>query len=330
MKNGKSKRKFRTVIIWVLWVLLVQFVLINISASLYAYKLTHLSTAANDTWAKPAPGNIFTKTWRLFTGPEFYRQPLTRTPGFSYSSITLKNPENILIEAWYARPDSASKGTVILFHGLAGNKGQTVDEATAFRDLGYNVMMVDVRAHGNSGGKTTTIGYRESEEVRLAYDHISGTGEKNIFLWGASMGAVEVIKAVSDYRLKPAGIILEMPFLSLQSHLKGRARTLGFPEQPFAFLTTFWIGVERGFIGSGFRTTKYAKDISCPVLEQYGEKDELVLKEETDAVYEAINSTGKKLVAYQHAVHESLLRNDPALWKKEIGDFLKQSSVPIF
>ena len=41
-------------------------------------------------------------------------------------------------------------------------------------------MLVDFRAHGNSDGNTCTIGYDESEDVKLAYDYISNKGEKNI------------------------------------------------------------------------------------------------------------------------------------------------------
>ncbi len=89
-------------------------------------------------------------------------------------------------------------------------------EAYEFRYQGYNVLMVDFRAHGNSGGNTTTIGVREAEEVKLAYDYVSQMGEKKIILWGSSMGAVAIAKAVADYDIKPAGVILEMPFASLQ------------------------------------------------------------------------------------------------------------------
>jgi alpha-beta hydrolase superfamily lysophospholipase len=329
MKNVKTKRRLRSFITWVLWVVLVQFVLVNISAALYAHKLTHLRVFT-DTNQKPGSRNIFAKTWRLFAGPEFYRQSLVQVPGFGYSVVALKTKKNISIAAWYSKTDSTAKGTVILFHGLTSNKGQILDEAMAFRSLGYNVMLVDTRNHGNSGGNSTTIGYRESEEVNLAYSYIKKKGEKNIFLWGTSMGAVEIMKAISEYRLLPSGIIIEMPFLSLQSHLEGRARTLGFPEQPFGFLTTFWIGIEKGFNGFSFKTTRYAGNIHCPVLYQYGGNDKMVLKKETETVYNAIASPDKKLVVYENAVHESFLRNDPATWKKEVANFLEIISKPTF
>jgi hypothetical protein len=74
MKNLRTKRRLRAILLWTLWVLLAQLILINISAGMYAYKLTHLRTATNETWTKSAPANIFAKTWRLFSGPTFYKQ----------------------------------------------------------------------------------------------------------------------------------------------------------------------------------------------------------------------------------------------------------------
>ncbi len=324
MKREKTKKRLRIVFTWLSWAVLIQFVLINISAACYADKLTYLYTPDADTWTKPVSNNIFAKTWRLFTGPKFYRQTNSDTPHFAFTTLYLKTTKDISIEAWYAKTDSTSKGTVILFHGLMGHKAHVMHEAGEFRQLGYHVMMVDVRGHGGSQGNRITLGFRETEEVKLAYDHVAWSGEKNIILWGASMGAVEILKSIVDYDLKPSGIIIEMPFLSLESHLKGRARVLGFPEQPFAFLTSFWIGAERGFSGWGFKTTEYAKKVNCPVLMQYGEKDALVLRYETDAIYQSIASKDKKLVLYEYGGHKQFLQEDPATWIREVDMFLKK------
>jgi alpha-beta hydrolase superfamily lysophospholipase len=114
-----------------------------------------------------------------------------------------------------------------------------------------------------------------------------------------------------------------MPFLSLQTYLKGKARILGFPKQPFAFLTTFWIGVERGFNGFNHNTARYARSIQCPVLMEWGNLDNLVLQGETDKIYNAIASNEKKLVIYNGASHESFLRRDPLKWRIEVEHFLK-------
>jgi uncharacterized protein len=322
MEKQKSRKRLRAIIRLIVWVLVVQFLLINISAALYAYKFTHLYD--NGYSPAPVPGNMLAKTWRLFAGPRFYKLPAIEQPSFKYSTIPLQTKNKKKIEAWYNQLDSGiAKGTVILFHGLTGNKSTVLQQANEFRYWGYNVMLVDTRSHGNSDGNSTTIGFRESEEVKLAYDYAKQMKHEKIYLWGFSMGAVQIIKAVADYGLKPSGVILEMPFGSLQSHIKRRMNSIGFPKQPFGFFITFWIGVEKGFNGFSFNTVKYAKQLNCPALIQYGSRDQLVDKRDVQAIYDAIPSTNKRLVEYMDANHEPFLVKNPVLWRKEVSEFLK-------
>jgi len=322
--NKIKLKRIPSIVRWILWVLLVQFILVNISAALYAYKLTHFYQ--DPSLRNPEPNkNILVKTWRLFTGPRQPKPVIMDMPVFRFDSIKLITKKGISIDGWYGRTDSVVKGTVLLFHGITANKGMMIPEASEFLRFGFNVMLIDFRGHGNSGGKTTTIGMRESEEVKLAYDYIAMLGEKNIFLWGSSMGAVVITKAIADYGLKPAGIILEMPFASMQSHLQAKARVLGFPgfpEKPFGFFVTAWIGIERGFNGFKHRTTLYVAKVSCPVLMQWGALDNYVKKSETEKVYNAIPTSKKELVIYDKAGHESLLQQDSEKWRMEVIEFL--------
>ncbi len=330
METKKRRSNFSLYLRWIGWVLLIQFILINISTAFYAYKLTHVYNDPSLKNAKPSR-NILVKTWRLFTGPRQPRSFISESPAFPYETVIMKTKDGTSIEAWYTRPDSASKGVVILFHGIAANKGMVLSEASEFRYLGYDVMMVDFRGHGNSGGSTTTMGIRESEEVKLAYDYASTKNPKNIYLWGNSMGAVVVSKAIADYGLKLTGAILEMPFGSMQSHLRARARALGFqglPEKPFGFFVTWWIGVERGVKGFKHCTSSYVSKMNCPALVQWGEKDVYVTKKEINNIFESTASTSKKLVVYENGAHSSLLQNDPAKWRTEVESFLNQNSKP--
>lgn len=320
MTNVKKPRPLNKVLKWIGWVLLVQFLLVNISAGLHAYKLTHFYIPT-ETGSKIS-SNIFSKTWKLFAGSNIVKSSIRAGPSFAFETILLKTSNALNIEAWYCPVDSA-KGTVILFHGISSNKSFLLPEATEFRNSGFNVMLVDFRAHGSSDGKSCTTGYLESEEVKLAYDYAMIRSNKKIFLYGISMGAVTIPKAVNDYALQPDGMILEMPFGSLHDHMKARARTLGFPEQPFGIFVTFWIGVEQGFNGFNHKTSTYLKKAHCPVLLQWGAKDNYVLKSETDEIFARLSSANKKLVIYMNAGHESLLLNEPQKWRNEIRKFLE-------
>jgi alpha-beta hydrolase superfamily lysophospholipase len=309
--------RFRSVLKIAGWVVLVQFILINISAALYAYKFTHFYESNGQ---QPSSQNILAKTWRLFVGPKFYKASTEAMPSFPFQNIRLHTQNGLAIHAWYSVVGEA-KGCVILMHGVTANKSYLVNEAEAFRRLGYNVLLFDFRGHGLSEGNTTTFGEDETAEVKAAFDFVRSKGVQKIILFGVSLGAVVAIKAVAEGIVQPDGLIAEMPFGSLQNHLKARAKMVGFPSQPFAFLVTFWMGVERGYNAFKHKATRYAAQVHCPVLLQCGNQDPLVTQEEIESVYRNIPSK-KRLVTYT-AGHESLLGVDVTMWNSEVNGFLK-------
>jgi alpha-beta hydrolase superfamily lysophospholipase len=314
LTNAKLPALLKTI----LWVVLVQLILLNISAASYAYRFTHFKEGIAPVFTS---SNIISRTWKLFVGPRFYKNEKEPLPSFPFESIQLKLKEGQFIDAWYSTwPDS--RKCIIMFHGYSSNKSILNAEAFYYRSLGYNVLMVDIRAHGKSEGACTSFGYKETEEVRTAFEFCKSQGNHSVVLYGVSMGAVMVMKAVADGEVKPAAIIADMPFASLHDHLKARARVTGFISEPFAFFITMWIGIEGGFNGFDLDTGKYARSIDCPVLLQWGEQDRFVTRKEIELVYSHLPAPKKKLVVYPEADHDSYLASDPIRWKKEVGAFL--------
>lgn len=318
MQSTKAK-DFRYYLKWALWVLLVQFVLANISASIYAYKFTHFYDAPASSYSSQ---NIFNKTWKLFVGPKFYKNTNEPEPSFSYEQVQLKTSEGIPIDAWYSKTDS-STACVILVHGYSTNKGFLEDEAVLFKRWGYSVLLFDLRGHGRSGGNTTSFGVKETDELQKAYEFARQKGNSKIILYGGSMGAGICIKAVAEGKIHPDAIIADAPFGTLHQHFKARVRVLGFPSEPFAGLITFWIGMEKGFNSFQYDIRSYAKKVNCPVLIEWGEQDQYVSNNETEGIFKNLNSKNKKLVIYPDAGHGAFMQADPLKWEKEIQTFLK-------
>jgi uncharacterized protein len=320
MNLTNKRNKIRSVFRLILWAILIQFLLINISGLLYGYKLTYFY----DPSPKPQPAyskNIFAKTWRLFIGPRLQKSIVDDVPHFSYNTVHLFTKDSLNIEGWYVPVDS-SKGTVILVHGLGGNKSMLLKEAYEFMYFGFNVMLIDLRAHGNSSGSVTTLGFLESEDVKLAYDFILKKGERNIILYGFSLGATAIAKAIYDYDLSPSRVILEIPFESQERLFAKRGKFLGFPEEPFGAIVTFWASIERNFNAFKQHTSEYVQKVKCPVLLQYAALDKIVSSEETNSIFGHIVSNDKKIVKYENADHGFLLNYDPQKWRKEVYDFL--------
>ncbi len=323
MNKTNMRKAVRSVFKWILWMFLAQFVLINISGIIYGYKLTHFYEPLPGATDETPSRNIFVKTWRIFKGPTYRKITNEESPEFPYQTIQLLTKDGLSLEAWYIPVDS-SKGTVILFHGLGGNKSNILKQAYEFRYLGFTVMLVDMRAHGRSNGNITTMGFCESEDVKLAYEYISKKGEKNIILYGFSLGSVVIAKAFYDYNIAPSRIILEIPFSNMRKLIGVRGKMIGFPEKPFGSFVTFWGSIEQGFNGFRQDTYKYVQKINCPVLIQCGETDIFASPAERDVIFKNIPVSEKKLVVYEHAVHQSLLGADPLKWRQEISEFISK------
>lgn len=321
MQKTKTN-KLRFYVKWLLWIVLAQFILANISASVYAYKFTHFKNP-------PAPShssqNIFNKTWKLFVGPTFYKDTIEPQPSFSYQNISLQTSDHIPIDAWYSATDSA-KTCVILVHGYSLNKSVMNNEAAMFRHWGFSVLLIDLRGHGKSGGSSTTFGVKETDELQKAFQFVKHQGYSNIIVYGMSLGAVVAMKATAENKINPSAVIADMPFGKLRNHFRKRAELLGFPSEPFATLVTAWIGIENNFNGLSYDITLYAPEINCPVLVQWGKKDQYIMQNEIENIYHHLASKNKKLVMYPDAGHELFLRNDPAVWQKEVQTFLSTVS----
>ena len=302
-------------------IILVLFILLNIQTAFHAYKFTHFYDRDELTLKKPEDKTGWDKTKEILFGINAVKKANTVLPDSTFQIVHFESSTCPTLEAWYITATN-SRGTVCMFHGHGGNKSDIYAESVEFRKLGYNTLLMDFRAHGDSKGNTSTIGYEESEDVKLAYDYIKTKGEKNIVLWGISMGAAAVSKSIVDYKLNPTKVILEMPFGSIKEAAEGRIKMMKIPAEPLATMITFWGGIEHGFWAFNMKPAQFVKEITCPVLLQWGKHDPRVTEHETNEIFTNITAE-KKLVVYENSGHESLCKKENAKWVNEITDFLK-------
>lgn len=307
---------------FVLRVSLVLFLLLNVITAFHAYKFTHIYNRDEVEIKNNDQKNGWDVTKDILFGAKAVKLQ-NPAPDSSIENVILTTSNKINLEGWYIKTPGLAKGTVILFHGHLSKKSSVASEAAGFRQMGYNTLLVDFRAHGGSGGNTCTIGYDESEDVKLAYDHIQSRGEKNIVLWGISMGAAAISKAISDFGLRPSKVILEMPFATIKQAAHGRIKMMGMPPEPLSTLVLFWGSVENGFWAFGMKPAEFVKKITMPTLLQWGRNDPRVLQEETDTIFK--NIAGKKqLVVYENAGHQSLCDQENEKWMATVSNFLNQ------
>jgi hypothetical protein len=312
MKNKKNLRRF-------LWFAGFLFILLNVIAFLHAYHFTHFSTAEKTRTKDPGSLSFGEKLNIALTGVSNPRPRNILVPGLAYETIKIKS--NRSIECWLIKV-SAAKGTVILFHGYGGSKSSLIDKAEVFLKLGYNTLLVDFMGSGGSEGSQTTIGYKEAKQVKSCCEYLVQKGESRIILFGTSMGAVAIMKALHETRLPVAGIIIECPFGTMLRTVRNRFSIMGVPSFPMAHLVVLWGGVQNGFNAFDHNPVKYARAITCPTLLLYGDKDLKVTKEETIQIFERLDCP-KKLVTFPLAGHENYLIKYSLEWTNAVNTFLQ-------
>lgn len=301
-----------------LWALTAIFVLMNIVAMFHSYKFTHFTNNKTEKTKAPKKLTNEQKIRTLILGVSNPKPENKIIPTTKFKTIKLKS--NKEIECWSIK-SKKTKGTVIIFHGYGGNKSSMLDKAKIFLELGYNTLLVDFMGSGGSEGDQTTIGFLEAEQVKTCFDYCAKKGEKNIYLFGTSMGSVSIMKSINDYAINPKGIIIECPFGSMYETVCARFKSMNAPTFPMAGLLVFWGGLQNGFWAFGHKPIEYAKKISCPTLLLYGAKDEKVSRKEIDKIFNNLKGY-KKLRIYQKAGHEDYSKKYKREWTQDIQEFL--------
>lgn len=311
MKKKTTKR--------ILWFLLTLFLIGNIITYNHAYRFTHFSENQKPKTQKPESLSFSEKLSALFFGINIPKPVNKTTPERVYSTIELKSRETL--ESWLI-PAPSSNGIVLMFHGYSSSKSGLLRYAEEFYNLGYTTMLVDFMGSGNSSGNVTTVGFKEGYDVKVAFDHIKQQyPDKEIILFGVSMGAAAILKSVHTYDITPDKIILECPFGTMLATAKKRFEAMNVPSFPFAELLLFYGGFQNGFNAFTHKPIEYAKKIQMPVLLMYGAKDARVSRKETDDIFN--NFPGEKqLVVFKNSAHEIYLNDHAEDWKQAVSAFL--------
>ena len=143
-----------------------------------------------------------------------------------------------------------------------------------------------------------------------------------MILYGPSMGAVAILRAVSEGWARPEALILECPFDRFTTTIGNRYEWLGLPRFPFAPLVAFWVGAQQGFNGLAHNPVEYARHVTCPTLLLQGEFDESVGRR---FVGEVAHSLGRdaRFQLIPGAGHAFLVTRAEKIWRGSVTGFMK-------
>jgi uncharacterized protein len=177
---------------------------------------------------------------------------------FDYKEIFIQNKEEIKLKAWLHEKDLINKKTIIFFHGNAGNLSNRNYKLNELSKFDVNFLIVAYRGFSGNQGKPDEQGLYEDARSTLDWLKIKGVKEKNLILYGESLGTAIAIETAQNKNL--AGIILESPFTSMVELAQKY-----YPALPVKYL-----------LKDKYETIIKLPNISSPLLILHGRLDAIV------------------------------------------------------
>ena len=200
----------------------------------------------------------------IFSMIPYYKVSITSLDGFKLYGRYYKNGN--------------SKKTLVFFHGYHADPLNNINTpGLKFLHLGYNILLITERAHGESEGKYITFGVKESDDALLWLDFLNKEYKpEEVILWGVSMGCATVEMISNRLPSNVKGLILDCGFTgayeevsySIQRRLKIK------PRITMAFMSLF--ANIHGFTLEKSKAKDALKDCKTPCLFIHGKNDLMV------------------------------------------------------
>ena len=121
-----------------------------------------------------------------------------------------------ILRGWKLRSAKPSGDWVLLFHGVADKRMGVLEHALVLLNAGYDLVMIDARAHRASEGAMATYGWLERNDTRAIVDSLEATEHpRHLFALGESMGAGIALQSASiEPRIE--AVVAEASFANLR------------------------------------------------------------------------------------------------------------------
>lgn len=192
------------------------------------------------------------------------------------------------------------ENTVILVHGLGGDRVSVFPHAEVYLEKGFNVLAIDQRGSGISESDWVTFGYYEQLDVKAVVDYIrKDSPNTSIYVHGFSMGgATTGLYSSSEHAEENIqGIIMDSSFKSMEDMF-----TMVWDQMETGMPSDYAIATGDVFLklryGFGFKDADVKTSLSnskVPTLLIQSQRDDLVPMAVAEEMFEAISHDQKKM-----------------------------------
>lgn len=218
--------------------------------------------------------------------------------------------------------DFGSKTTAVMIPGRTEGLRYMYYFAKPYSDLGYNLLCIDQRAHGESDGKYNTVGFEEHKDL-LAWVHFlqRECHTETVIFHGICIGSACGLYAITSPHCPDAvkGMVAEGMYPTFWETFKNHMIELKKPLSGLPYING-WMKVLTG------HTMKYGPahvidKLQKPLLMIHSKEDLYSRPEEAQKIYDNCGAQQKRLVWFEHGKHSHLRITDPERYDGAVKDF---------
>jgi mutator protein MutT len=266
----------------------------------------------------------------LLIHPSRLREKYTpKSYGLPYTPVHFFSMDGRLkLDGWLLRHDQATRGMIIFCHGLGSGKASFLPLAAYFFRNNFDCLLFDFRAHGESEGFFSTLGFEEKKDVLGALQYVEANHlvpDGKSILVGISMGASAALLACAESQNVKA-LISDSAFadgeLLLQESFK--VHFYGLPKKCFYKMCRFLLQLFAGKAESLKHPLQAASEIRVPVFFIHGEKDLSIPVHHVHDLFQACVSQEKELWIVPDSGHIEAFQSQTEFYGQKVLEFLEK------
>lgn len=242
----------------------------------------------------------------------------------NYSDKYIESYDKLQLHS-YVVSQNSNKWAIVV-HGYGGSGKLMSDKSKYFYDMGYNVLIPDLRGHGKSEGDYIGMGWKDRLDIISWINFIiKENPNAEIVLHGTSMGAATVLMTSGEnLPSNVKAIVADCAYTSAWDEFSYQLETyLKVPSSYILNVTNMVTKLKAGYSLKEASALECVKKATVPILFIHGDKDKFVPYSMMDKLYDATNSPKEKLTI-EGGEHANSDLVSPFLYWLTVEDFLNQ------
>lgn len=243
-----------------------------------------------------------------------------------YEDVYMNSFDDLKLHGYKMMNKNKTNKWAVVVHGYTSEGETTSSKAKHLYDMGYNVLIPDLRAHGKSEGDYIGMGWDDRKDI-IDWINLIIESDKDseIVLHGTSMGAATVLM-VSGEKLPSnvKSIVADCGYTSVWNEFTYQLKELfNLPSFPVMNASSAVTKIRAGYWLREASAIDQVKKAEVPILFIHGDKDDFVPYYMMDELYENTKSEKEKLTI-EGAGHAEADLVNPELYWSTVENFLNK------